>query len=68
LGIHGKATGYWDLPMDEDSTSVHWLCVECHMPHAPAFPSYQPLAGPVPRVGGHTTAADEHDSHQETDH
>lgn len=68
LGIHGKETGYWDLPKDEDSQTVRWLCVECHKPHSPAFPSYQPEAGPVPRIGGPMSTSAKHDSHQETDH
>jgi len=50
LGIHGKTTGFWDLPQDEEGLSVRKLCVECHNPHSPAFPSVQPLAGPVPRL------------------
>lgn len=51
-GIHGATTGYWDLARDEDGASVRMLCVECHTPHDPAFPSLQPLAGPVTRVDG----------------
>ncbi len=47
-GIHGKTTGFWD--MTEDSISERKLCVECHNPHSPAFPSMQPLAGPVLRL------------------
>jgi len=49
-GIHGKTTGYWDLEQDEDDLSVRMLCVECHIPHSPAFPDMQPLAGPVLRL------------------
>jgi hypothetical protein len=49
-GIHGKTTGYWDLPQDKSETSIRRLCVECHNPHSPAFPSTQPLAGPVLRL------------------
>jgi len=49
-GIHGKTTGFWDQNQDEDELSVRKLCVECHAPHSPAFPSMQPLAGPVLRL------------------
>jgi len=51
-GIHGKATGYWDLARDEDEISERKLCVECHPPHNPAFPGLIPEPGPVPRVDG----------------
>jgi uncharacterized CHY-type Zn-finger protein len=44
-GVHGRTSGYWDRqlgPMDRK------LCVNCHNPHAPAFPSRAPAPGPHP--------------------
>ncbi|MCP4571405.1 MAG: hypothetical protein GY838_03565 [bacterium] len=51
-GIHGTTTGYWDLARDAGGESFRKLCVECHTPHDPAFPSLTPLAGPITRVDG----------------
>lgn len=51
-GIHGSTTGYWDMTRDDGETTVRKLCVECHLPHNPAFASMTPLAGPVTRVDG----------------
>ncbi len=50
MGIHGQTKGYWDLDEDKDDLSLRKLCVDCHIPHSPAFPSMQPLAGPVLRL------------------
>ncbi|HEV2393997.1 MAG TPA: hypothetical protein VG146_16715 [Verrucomicrobiae bacterium] len=44
-GVHGRTSGYWrrDLgPIDRK------VCVSCHNPHAPPFPSRQPAPGPHP--------------------
>ncbi len=49
-GIHGKTTGYWNLDLDREETSIRKLCVECHNPHAPAFPAMQALPPPVSRL------------------
>jgi hypothetical protein len=42
-GMHGKAIGYWDAARGEGQ---RFMCVDCHDPHAPAFPPLQPLPGP----------------------
>lgn len=52
LGIHGKTIGYWDAEQGADELTMRLLCVECHRPHRPAFPSYEPMAAPVLRVDG----------------
>lgn len=52
LGIHGSTTGFWDMARDDGETTVRKVCVECHLPHNPAFASMMPLAGPVTRVDG----------------
>ena len=44
-GVHGRTSGYWDRhlgPIDRK------LCVNCHDPHSPAFPSRKPAPGPHP--------------------
>ncbi len=66
-GIHGKTTGYWDLTQDTNGTSVRKLCVECHNPHAPAFPSMKALPPPVtrlPRKITHSPALQENASYE----
>jgi len=60
-GIHGKTTGYWDGARDVDEISERRLCVECHSPHAPAFPAMEPLAGPILRLD---PPGSEHRNHQ----
>ncbi|MFH2052145.1 MAG: hypothetical protein ABIK96_06720 [bacterium] len=50
LGIHGKSTGFWNIDLDEAGVSQKKLCVECHNPHAPAFPAVKALPPPVPRI------------------
>jgi len=62
MGIHGSTTGYWDLSRDEDGTTVRKICVECHLPHNPAFPPMMPLPGPVTRVVG---PGAKHETHRE---
>ena len=42
-GMHGKTTGYWDRTRGE---ARRFTCVECHDPHAPAYPKFRPLPGP----------------------
>lgn len=49
-GLHGRTNGYWNPALDAEGTSSRLLCVDCHMPHAPAFPGMQPLAAPVSRI------------------
>jgi len=51
-GIHGKTIGYWDPALGDADSTVRLLCVECHLPHRPAFPSYLPMPAPVQRIDG----------------
>lgn len=51
-GIHGSTTGYWDMSRDDGESTVRKLCVECHLPHNPAYASMKPMPGPVNRVDG----------------
>lgn len=41
VGIHGKRTGEWN------GKKHYLLCVHCHNPHSPKFPSLRPLPPPV---------------------
>jgi len=52
LGIHGKTVGYWDPEQGDEEMTVRLLCVECHLPHRPAFPPQEPMPAPVLRVDG----------------
>ena len=52
LGIHGKTVGYWNPEQGDEDATVRLLCVECHLPHRPAFSPYQPMPAPVLRVDG----------------
>ncbi|MFG0316567.1 MAG: hypothetical protein ACF8XB_04785, partial [Planctomycetota bacterium JB042] len=45
-GAHGGMTGYWDLTRGP-RTRNH--CVDCHDPHAPAFPRMRPTFKPIDR-------------------
>ncbi len=64
LGIHGKTVGYWDPAQGEETGTVRLLCVECHLPHRPAFAAMQPMPAPVLRVDGPgTTAHSEESAH-----
>jgi len=45
-GSHGGMSGYWDLSRGP-RTRNH--CVDCHDPHAPAFPSMRPTFKPFDR-------------------
>ena len=49
-GIHGRTNGYWDRSRDTEGLSTRQLCVECHVPHAPAFRPQTPLPAPVSRI------------------
>ena len=42
-GVHGKTLGSWEIG---SAAARRLLCTECHDPHAPAFPAYEPLPGP----------------------
>ena len=64
-GAHGRTNGYWNLDMDTENITTRLLCVECHIPHAPAFASRWPKQGPISRIdnisnpapGGHHAPA-----------
>lgn len=45
-GAHGGMNGYWDL--SQGPRSRH-SCIDCHDPHAPAFPMMQPTFKPIDR-------------------
>jgi len=45
-GSHGGMSGYWDLSRGD---RIRNHCVDCHDPHAPAFPQFRPLPGPRDR-------------------
>lgn len=45
-GSHGGMQGYWDLSRG-DRLRNH--CVDCHDPHRPAFPMFEPLPPPHDR-------------------
>lgn len=47
-GSHGGMTGYWDLRRGPRERNH---CVDCHDPHAPAFPLVRPVFAPVPHRG-----------------
>jgi hypothetical protein len=57
-GIHGKTVGRWDQSIEDDGTTVRWVCVECHNPHAPAILTLMPEPAPVPRLGGRDHGAE----------
>ncbi len=45
-GAHGGMTGYWDL---NRGGRVRNGCLDCHDPHAPAFPQMIPTFKPIDR-------------------
>lgn len=42
-GLHGGMTGYWDLTRGGRTRNT---CINCHDPHAPAFPLVMPVLPP----------------------
>jgi len=42
---HGRTSGYWDRQLGAIDRKI---CVNCHNPHAPTFPSRPPAPGPHP--------------------
>lgn len=42
-GIHGRASGSWDIGSGQRGKLT---CVQCHDPHSPAFATLAPLPGP----------------------
>lgn len=45
-GAHGGMSGYWDLSRGPRARNN---CVDCHDPHAPAFPMMRPTFKPIDR-------------------
>lgn len=45
-GAHGGMAGYWDLSKGGRKRNN---CVDCHAPHAPAYPAVRPARGPNDR-------------------
>jgi len=45
-GAHGGMSGYWDLTRGPRTRNN---CVDCHDPHAPAFPRMRPTFKPIDR-------------------
>lgn len=48
-GSHGGMRGYWDLSAGPRERNH---CVDCHEPHAPAFPTFEPVFPPRDRYLG----------------
>ena len=42
-GMHGRTAGHWDVAY---GPQTRLACTQCHDPHAPAFPSLEPLPAP----------------------
>jgi hypothetical protein len=47
MGLHGGMTGHWDLAKGGRSRNT---CINCHDPHAPAFPLVMPVFPPRDRI------------------
>ena len=58
-GMHGKTLGSWETGSPDQ---VRLECSQCHDPHAPAFPDYQPLPGPNTLRMGNPPAELHHES------
>lgn len=48
-GAHGGKNGYWDK---RQGAAIRNNCTDCHTPHAPAFPTVQPVFPPRDRYFG----------------
>jgi formate-dependent nitrite reductase cytochrome c552 subunit len=46
-GLHGGMNGHWDLTRGGRTRNT---CVNCHDPHAPAFPTVMPVLAPRDRI------------------
>jgi hypothetical protein len=57
-GAHGGMTGYWDLTRGPRHRNN---CVDCHDPHAPAFPRMMPTFKPIDRFLGGNGAGGSHE-------
>lgn len=58
-GSHGGMTGYWDLQRGPRERNT---CTDCHDPHAPLYPTVQPVFPPRDR-GAQQQQARLHTSH-----
>jgi nitrate reductase cytochrome c-type subunit len=47
MGLHGGMLGHWDLTKGGRTRST---CINCHDPHAPAFPLVMPVFAPRDRI------------------
>jgi len=47
MGLHGGMNGHWDLTRGGRTRNT---CINCHDPHAPAFPLVMPVLPPRDRV------------------
>ena len=47
MGLHGGMNGHWDL---SKGGRIRSICVNCHDPHAPAFPLVMPVFPPRDRI------------------
>jgi hypothetical protein len=47
MGLHGGMNGYWDLTRGGRTRNT---CINCHDPHAPAFPLVMPVLPPRDRI------------------
>jgi hypothetical protein len=58
-GIHGRRNGHW---LQSVGTHEPLRCIQCHDPHAPAFPPLRPMAAPIypERAAGTASAHVEH--------
>lgn len=57
-GTHGKTMGSWDAGSGKQRRLD---CMQCHDPHAPAYPFFKPLPPPVTlRMGEQLPYSDEH--------
>ncbi len=62
-GVHGGMTGYWDRSRGPQYRNG---CMDCHDPHAPAYPLMRPTFKPIDRfLNPHGTNPHEDDDHDE---
>lgn len=53
MGLHGGMNGHWDLARGGRTRNT---CINCHDPHAPAFPTVMPVLPPRDRISVHSKA------------
>jgi hypothetical protein len=57
-GAHGGMNGYWDL---SQGARMRLSCIDCHDPHAPAYPQMLPTFKPIDRgLDPHDHSSDAH--------